>query len=65
MDKQLPTVWSAATTQCPMRQFHPGMDGLENIIQGDYVPTGPTARAQTCTALVMMMMMLALREPRA
>eukprot|EP00959_Pyramimonas_sp_CCMP1952_P446618 9351504-Pyramimonas_sp.AAC.1 len=63
MDKQLPTVWSATTTQCPMRQLHPGMDGQENIIKGGYMPNYPAARAQTCTALVMMMP--ALREPRA
>eukprot|EP00959_Pyramimonas_sp_CCMP1952_P379201 7943222-Pyramimonas_sp.AAC.1 len=62
MDKQLPTIWSGATIQCPMHQLHPGMGGLENIIQGECVPTDSAARAQTCAALVMTT--LALREPR-
>eukprot|EP00959_Pyramimonas_sp_CCMP1952_P155485 3252897-Pyramimonas_sp.AAC.1 len=45
-----------------MRQLHAAIDGMENIIKGDCVPTGPAARAQTCAALVMMV--LALRGPR-
>eukprot|EP00959_Pyramimonas_sp_CCMP1952_P098385 2056420-Pyramimonas_sp.AAC.1 len=43
MGKQLPAVWIATTTQCPMRQLHPGMDGLESITKSDCMPTDPTA----------------------
>eukprot|EP00959_Pyramimonas_sp_CCMP1952_P412121 8635787-Pyramimonas_sp.AAC.1 len=62
LDKQLPTVWNATTTQCPMHRLHPGMDGLEDIIKGDCMLIDPTARAQTCTALAMMMLASGTRD---